>query len=112
MEAGDEHVTSANVAVNMNKLLQLSGGAVYSNSGNVLQFDVANRLKVVKEVIDEATAKVLIFVPFKHTINMLYEYLNNAGITAECITGSVTLNKRTKLFQDFQTMPEPRVLII
>ena len=112
MEAGDEHVTSANVAVNMNKLLQLSGGAVYSNSGSVLQFDVANRLKVVKEVIDEATAKVLIFVPFKHTINMLYEYLNNAGITAECIMGSVSLNKRTKLFQDFQTLPDPRVLII
>ena len=43
---------------------------------------------------------------------MLYEYLNNAGITAECIMGSVSLNKRTKLFQDFQTLPDPRVLII
>ncbi len=112
MEAGDEHVTSANVAVNMGKLLQLSGGAVYSNSGNVLQFDVSNRLKVVKEVIDEATAKVLIFAPFKHTIEILYEFLNKAGIMTECITGDVTLNKRTKLFSDFQTLPEPRVLVI
>ena len=112
LEAGDEHISSANVAVNMGKLLQLSGGAVYSNSGNVLQFDVSNRLKVVKEVIDEATAKVLIFAPFKHTIEMLYEFLNKTGISAECITGSVSLNKRTKLFQDFQTLSEPRVLII
>ncbi len=112
MEAGDEHVTSANVAVNMGKLLQLSGGAVYSNSGNVLQFDVSNRLKVVKEVIDEASAKVLIFAPFKHTIAMLYEFLNNVNIITECITGEVSLNKRTKLFNDFQTLPEPKVLII
>ena len=112
MEAGDEHVTSANVAVNMGKLLQLSGGAVYSNSGNVLQFDVSNRLKVVKEVIDEASAKVLIFAPFKHTIAMLYEFLNNVNIITECITGEVSLNKRTKLFNDFQTLPEPKVLVI
>ena len=112
MEAGDEHVTSANVAVNMSKLLQLSGGAVYSNSGNVVQFDVSNRLKVVREVIDEAIAKVLIFAPFKHTIEILYEFLNKTGIVTECITGDVTLNKRTKLIQDFQTLPEPRVLVI
>ena len=112
MEAGDEHVTSANVAVNMSKLLQLSGGAVYSNSGNVLQFDVSNRLKVVKEVIDEATAKVLIFAPFKHTIDILYEFLNKTGISAEYITGDVTLNNRTKLFSNFQVLPEPKVLII
>tara|TARA_Y100000813_G_scaffold196689_1_gene180607 strand:+ start:934 stop:2481 length:1548 start_codon:yes stop_codon:yes gene_type:complete len=112
MEAGDEHVTSANVAVNMSKLLQLSGGAVYSNSGNIVQFDVSNRLKVVKEVIDEATAKVLIFAPFKHTIDILYQYLNKEGIATEYITGEVSLNKRTKLFDDFQVLPEPRVLVI
>ena len=110
--AGEESVTSANVAVNMSKLLQLSGGAVYSNNGNVIEFDVSNRLKVVKEVIDEATAKVLIFAPFKHTITMLYEFLNKAKISAECITGEVSVSKRTRLFDFFQTTSEPRVLII
>ena len=110
--AGEESVTSANVAVNMSKLLQLSGGAVYSNNGNVIEFDVSNRLKVVKEVIDEATAKVLIFAPFKHTIAMLYEFLNKAKISAECITGEVSVSKRTRLFDFFQTTSEPRVLII
>ena len=110
--AGEESVVSANVAVNMSKLLQLSGGAVYSNNKNIIEFDVSNRLNVVKEVIDEAIAKVLIFAPFKHTIEILYEFLNNAGISAECVTGEVSLNKRTKLFSLFQTFPEPRVLII
>ena len=66
----------------------------------------------MKEVIDEASAKVLIFAPFKHTIAMLYEFLNNVNIITECITGEVSLNKRTKLFNDFQTLPEPKVLII
>ena len=67
---------------------------------------------MVKEVIDEATAKVLIFAPFRHTIDILYEFLNKTGIVAECITGSVSLNNRTKLFSDFQVLPEPKVLVI
>ena len=79
---------------------------------SVIEFDVSNRLKVVKEVIDEATAKVLIFAPFKHTITMLYQFLNKAKISAECITGEVSVSKRTRLFDFFQTTSEPRVLII
>ena len=112
MQAGEEQVTSANVAVNMSKLLQVSGGAVYSNSGNTIEFDVSNRLKVVKEVIDESIAKVLIFVPFRHTIKLLHEYLTNQKISAECITGSTSLNQRTELFKRFQELDDIKVFII
>jgi len=41
-----------NAATNLNKLLQISGGAVYSDSREVVEFDVSNRLQVVKEVIE------------------------------------------------------------
>ena len=112
MQAGEEQVTSANVAVNMSKLLQISGGAVYSNSGNTIEFDVSNRLKVVKEVIDEAIAKVLIFVPFRHTIKLLHEYLLSKNTPTECITGDTTLNQRTNLFKRFQESDDIKVFII
>ena len=68
MTAGGEEVSAVNAATNINKLLQISGGAVYSDTGEVVEFDVSNRLKVVHEVIDEASHKVLVFVPFTHTI--------------------------------------------
>ena len=112
MQAGEEQVTSANVAVNMSKLLQVSGGAVYSNSGNTIEFDVSNRLKVVKEVIDESIAKVLIFVPFRHTIKLLHEYLINQKIPVECITGDTSLNQRTELFKRFQELDDIKVFVI
>jgi superfamily II DNA or RNA helicase len=112
MLADDEIVTSANAAVNINKLLQISCGAVYANSGNTLEFDVSNRLAAVKEVINESIAKVLVFVPFRHTIDLLDDYLNNQGITAECITGDVNLSKRTDIFKRFQTNDDTKVLII
>ena len=57
MEAAGESVTSVNAAVNLNKLLQISGGAVYSDTGEVVEFDVSNRLNVVLEVIEEASTR-------------------------------------------------------
>lgn len=110
--AGGEQITAANAAVNMNKLLQISCGAVYSDTGETVEFDVKNRYKVLREVIDESSQKVLIFVPFKHVIDILKEKLNKDGITNDVINGDVSANKRTAIFKEFQETDDPRVLII
>lgn len=110
--AAGEAISAANAAVNMNKLLQISCGAVYTDTGETVEFDVKNRYKVLSEVIAESSQKVLIFVPFKHVIGILSEKLTADGITNETISGNVSVNKRTKIFSDFQTTPDPRVLII
>jgi SNF2 family DNA or RNA helicase len=96
----------------MNKLLQISCGAVYSDTGETVEFDVKNRYKVLREVIDESSQKVLIFVPFKHVIEILKEKLSADGITNEVINGDVSANKRTAIFKEFQEKADPRVLII
>ena len=112
MSAAGEEVSTVNAATNLNKLLQISGGAVYTDAGNVIEFDVSSRLSVVQEVIDEASHKVLVFVPFTHTIELLKGYLTKQGITCEVINGDVNVNKRTDIFKRFQEQPEPRVLLI
>jgi SNF2 family DNA or RNA helicase len=112
VRAAGEEITTINAAANLNKLLQLSGGAVYSDTGEVIQFDASNRLRVLKEVIDESSHKVLVFVPFKHAINIIHENLTKDGYTAEIISGEVPVNKRTEIFKKFQETPNPRVLII
>jgi SNF2 family DNA or RNA helicase len=96
----------------MNKLLQISAGAVYTDSGEVLEFDIKHRYKVLREVIDESSQKVLIFVPFKHVIDVLTEKLRSEGITTEVIRGDVPARKRTDIFKRFQEEPDPRVLVI
>jgi SNF2 family DNA or RNA helicase len=112
VQAAGEEITSVNAAVNMNKLLQISCGAVYSDTGEVLEFDISKRYAVLREVIDEASQKVLIFVPFKHVISILADRLNAEGISTEVISGDVSAAKRTDIFKRFQEQPDPRVMVI
>jgi SNF2 family DNA or RNA helicase len=112
MQAAGEEVTSVNAAVNMSKLLQISCGAVYSDTGETLEFDISNRYKVLKEVIEEASQKVLIFVPFKHVISILTAKLIADGITTEVINGDVPVARRTDIFKRFQETEDPRVMVI
>lgn len=107
-----EEVSAANAAVAMNKLLQISCGAVYSDKGDTVEFDIGNRYKVLMEVIEESSHKVLIFVPFKHVIALLAEKLTKDKITNAVINGDVPPHKRTEIFDQFQNKDDPRVLII
>lgn len=112
MEVAGEDVTAANAAIAMNKLLQISAGAIYTDDGDTVQFDIKNRYQVLKEVIDESSKKVLVFVPFKHTIDLLIDKLTSDGVTSEVIRGDVPASKRTDIFARFQNDPDPKVLVI
>jgi SNF2 family DNA or RNA helicase len=112
MEASGETVTSVNAATNLNKLLQVSAGAVYTDEHNVLEFDIKDRYNALIEAVEESTHKVLVFVPYKHIITLLGEKLTKDGYTVASISGDVPANKRTAIFSAFQTTPDPRILII
>jgi len=112
IEAAGEEVSAVNAAVQINKLLQIAGGAVYTDTGEVVEFDVSSRLNVVQEVIEESSHKVLVFVPFTHTIQLLEKHLQKNNITCDVINGSVPVNKRSDIVKQFQEQPEPKVLII
>lgn len=112
MQAAGEQITAPNAAVNMNKLLQISCGAIYTDNGETLEFDIKHRYKVLKEVINESSKKVLVFVPFKHAIDLLIGRLTKDKITTEVIRGDVSAPKRTDIFKRFQTMDDPQVLVV
>jgi len=112
MQVAGEDVTAANAAINLNKLLQISAGAVYTDDGDTVQFDIKNRYQALKEVIDESSQKVLVFVPFRHAIDLLTEKLARDGVTSEIIRGDVSASKRTDIFARFQHDPDPKVLVI
>ena len=112
MEAAGEEISSVNAAAKMNKLLQISCGSVYTDSGAVVDFDVSNRLAIVEEVINESSHKVLVFVPYRHTITLLNDYLTKVGIKCEVINGDVQVRNRTNIFKRFQEGTDLKVLII
>jgi len=112
IEAAGEAISAVNAAAAMNKLLQISGGAVYSDEKAVVEFDVSPRLKELKEVLDETVRKVVVFVPYVHTIDIVNKFLVTQGITTGIIKGDVSANKRSELIQKFQSEKDPRVLIV
>ena len=98
MQVAGESVTSANAAINMNKLLQISAGAVYTDDGDSIEFDIKSRYQALRETIDESSQKLIVFVPFRHTIDMVVQKLRNDGVTCEVIRGDVSAANRTAIF--------------
>jgi SNF2 family DNA or RNA helicase len=64
------------------------------------------------EVIDETEQKVIIFVPYRHTIDLVAKHLTSHGVTSEIICGDVSAKGRADIIARFQTSPNPRVLVI
>jgi superfamily II DNA/RNA helicase len=96
----------------LTKLLQVSAGSIYSNTKGIIEFDVSNRMTALKEIIDEASHKVIVFCPFRHSIETIMTELRKDKITCETIHGDVTMNKRTEIFKNFQESKDPQVLVI
>lgn len=112
IDAAGEEISAVNAAVQVNKLLQISCGSIYTDSGEIVDFDASIRLNVVQEVIDESSHKVLVFVPFTHTIDLLRRHLEKQHITCAVINGEVNVNKRSDIVKDFQETNNVKVLII
>jgi len=112
IETSGESISAVNAAANLNKLLQISGGAVYTDKKEVVEFDIQPRLNALMEVIDQTEHKVLVFVPYRHTIQVVSQYLAKQNISNEIINGEVSATDRGHIIQRFQTMDDPRVLVI
>ena len=112
IKAAGEEVSAVNAAAKLSKLLQLSGGAIYTDSGEVLEFDVSPRFNVLREVLDETINKVIVFVPFRHTIRLVSDHLKKGGHSVEVINGDVSAAERSNIFLRFQTSDNPRILVI
>jgi len=107
-----ETISAVNAAAVVNKLLQISAGAAYSDNHEVIEFDCAPRLAVLQEVLEETPNKTLVFAHYRHSIETIRAFLHKQGVSCEVIHGDVGRTKRNEIFQAFQTKDEPRVLIL
>ena len=110
--AAGEQISAVNAAAMLSKLLQISGGAMYTDTKEVVEFDVSPRLNALMEVLDETQHKVIVFVPYTHTILLVSKFLNQQGVVNEVINGAVPARERSEIINRFQTQTNPRVLII
>lgn len=107
--AGGE-VTALNEAVKLGKLLQICCGVAYGPNGTSLPIPATPRVKLVKELIEEAEAKVLVFVPFTATLEALAGELGK-DYTVATVHGGTSKGQRDEIFRQFQQEASPRVLV-
>jgi SNF2 family DNA or RNA helicase len=103
------HVTAVNEAAKLMKLLQIVCGTVYTDEGDV-QIPAPHRVNAVREVIEEAGAKVIVFVPLTGALEQLARDLRG-DYTVEVVHGGTPKADRDRIFGDFQRGKNPRVLV-
>ena len=82
----------------------------HPDTGTYSTIDHRYRVADLIDAIDEASAKVIVIVPFKGIINELAIELEKR-YTVGLLNGDVSAGARTKIIQAFKTQPDPHVLL-
>ena len=112
VRAAGETISAVNAGVAVNKLLQISCGAAYTDDKEVVEFDAGPRLNVLDEVLEETDRKVIIFALFRSSIDTISAHLTKHGVAVAQIHGDVTATKRGQIINDFQNTDNIRVLVM
>lgn len=75
-----------------------------------IEIPAGPRVDLVREVIEQAESKVIVFVPLTGALTMLARELAK-DFTVEVIHGGTSKSDRDRIFKDFQNAKDPRVLV-
>ena len=90
--------------------MQICCGAAYGEGETEVVIPAKPRIELVREIIEEAEAKVLVFVPFTSALKHLADALRENFTVAE-VHGGVSKTQRDAIFRDFQQAKDPRVIV-
>lgn len=107
---GGEKITAANAAVKIIKLQQICCGVVKDDNEQPIFLPTKPRLDDLQELIEEASGKVIVYVPFLFAMELVQAAVSKYA-TCAVVNGSVPNHVRSQIFSDFQNAPNPRVLI-
>ena len=112
---GSKEITSANAAVAMNKLLQISMGWVYGSDRSVIDLKGTPRLDALVDTINASNHKVLIYVPYKHALAGVKAHLDSlplvSAIETAVVSGDTPAKDRGEIFNLFQNTAKYKALI-
>jgi len=110
-EAKRTTITAVNAADQIGKLRQILLGTVKDPvTEKYVTLPHGPRFEVLKECIEQASAKVIIVVPFKGILLDLCKEIEKAGHTVGMLNGDVTPKVRDTIVRLFKETPNPHVL--
>jgi SNF2 family DNA or RNA helicase len=114
-EVGSETVTAVHAAARLLKLFQLCQGVVRTDGGDAGRLACDPRIEVVREVVEEAAGKTLVFAPFRASIDLLVGQIRKhyGPGSAQFIDGRTSMSERGRLVRMFQdAKSDLRVLVL
>ena len=108
--AQENVITANNAAILLSKLLQIAAGCVRSDSEEYVPLDVTERLATLDEIIDEANAKSVVFVPYRGALHQVVAHLEKRFTVAK-IDGETSRTKRSEILRAFESTANPQVIV-
>lgn len=105
-----EVITAVNAADRIGKLRQVLCGVIKTGEKEYTPLDFAPRMQLLREIIDEANAKVIVVVPFKGIIEFLRVEVAKY-YTCAVLNGDVSVKDRNQIISDFKGSTDPHVLL-
>lgn len=103
-------VLAVNEAVKLGKLVQICCGVAYAANGDPVQLPCQPRIDLTRQIIEEADAKVLVFVPLTGALESLAQELSK-HFTVEVVHGGTPRTERDRIFGAFQRHKDPHVIV-
>jgi SNF2 family DNA or RNA helicase len=104
-------ITAVNAADKINKIRQIFCGSVKNKETGLYEtLDHSIRLKELISVIHQASAKVIVIVPFKGITRVLEDELEK-HFSLAVLNGDVGIKDRNRIIRAFKSEPDPHVLL-
>lgn len=110
-EAKEREITAVNAADQIGKLRQILCGAIRDTAtGDYIVLPHQPRVAALLELIESASAKVLVVCPFKGILPSLEAEISKKFSVA-VVNGDVSPKQRDKIILEFKTQADPHVLL-
>ncbi|MDR1111256.1 MAG: hypothetical protein LBP92_11325 [Deltaproteobacteria bacterium] len=109
---GGQEIRGDRKASLVQKLFQISLGHVKAADGAVARLDAGPRLEAIRRIVADGPGKTVIFGTYVGVNEALVRHLRGRGLTVERVDGSVTGQRRDRIFRAFQDEADPRALVV
>jgi SNF2 family DNA or RNA helicase len=103
LELAEGTINAVNEGVKRMKLVQVACGSIYDGEGGTHIIPAKPKFDLLEQTLEESGRKLLVYVPFKHTLKMLEEFMTKKGYTVGVVNGDVPAGKRADIFHEFQS---------
>jgi len=106
----NQTIDAMNAGAVLSKLLQISTGYVYTRDGSIVSLDNNERIQAMLDAVSSSDGKIIVFVPWKHALDGVYAALFAEDIDVAKISGDTPKSERDRVFKEFQTTDNIRVI--